>query len=146
MESKNIEKSSQDFMDTFFNTKPDPENIDHKRKSVRYIRDDIKASIKENSLFSNKPPIEITLHDISTHGALISPPKTLKLKAHQKILLILEFTDGKIFSIEVTVIHSKKVVHHKNTLTKEFGLKFARRNNELGEYLVKTQTDLNISF
>jgi len=146
MESKNTTKSPQDFINVFFNTKPDPENINHKRKSVRYIRDDIKASIKESSLFNNKAPTKITLHDISTHGALISPPKTLKLKAHQKLILILEFTDGKIFNIEATVVHSKKAVHHINKLTKEFGLKFMKINDELGEYLVKTQTDLNINF
>lgn len=146
MESNNTNESPQDFMNTFFNTTPDPESIEHKRKSIRYIRDDIKASIKEVTLFNSKAMATITLHDVSSHGALISVPKKIKFKPYQKVRLILEFADGKSFDIEATVVHSKKVVHHQNILTKEFGLKFSKRNNKLGDYLVKTQTDLNIHF
>ena len=106
----------------------------NQRKTVRYVRDDITASIKKNTLLSFGKQIKIKLLDISTKGALISIDKKLKVKT--KISLNLEFNDGKTFQIDA------KVVRKADPSANTYGIQFNKYDNELGEHLFNTQTDL----
>ena len=106
----------------------------NQRKTVRYVREDITASIKKNTLLSLGKQIKIKLLDISTKGALISIDKKLKVKT--KISLNLEFNDGKTFQIDA------KVVRIADPSANYYGIQFNRYDNELGEHLFNTQTDL----
>ena len=106
----------------------------NQRKTVRYVREDITASIKKNTLLSLGKQIKIKLLDISTKGALISIDKKLKVKT--KISLNLEFNDGKTFQIDA------KVVRKADPSANTYGIQFNKYDNELGEHLFNTQTDL----
>ncbi len=109
-------------------------NVSNRRITTRYVRSDVKASVSKIKLFRFGQPITIDLHDLSTRGALISVQKNLKL--NKKITLILRFEDGKEFHIPATIVRKT------SNNTSIYGIKFNRYNNELGEYLLKTQTQL----
>ena len=101
------------------------------RISVRYRRHDIKATLKARSLlFSRETPVELL--DISSKGAAILCDKKLKLK--KRIILSVQFTDQKSFTIDAKVAHVHKAPR--------YGLKFERYQGELADHLLKTQTDL----
>nr|WP_305906930.1 PilZ domain-containing protein [Methylomarinum sp. Ch1-1]MDP4519643.1 PilZ domain-containing protein [Methylomarinum sp. Ch1-1] len=76
----------------------------------------------------------VQLIDISSKGALVACPQ--KLAINKKVTLRLSFNDGKEFVIAASVIHAR------NAPEKQYGLKFSRYNNELGEHLLSSQSDL----
>jgi hypothetical protein len=124
---------SSDIFDLEF-TKDLPEN---QRFAVRYIRTDIKASVLKAILFGIGRPVGLELVDISSKGALISTTK--KIRKNKKITLILEFADGKTFKI------SSKIVRLVKNKMYQYGVKFDRFNDDLGNYLLETQENLIFS-
>ncbi len=110
----------------------------NQRIAVRYVREDIAASVCKISWFSlgfrfNKD-ILVELIDISSRGVLISTNK--KLKVNKKITLTLKFEDSKTFKIPSKIV--RKVPGKEN----QYGIKFDRLSNALGEYLLETQRKL----
>jgi hypothetical protein len=110
----------------------------NKRIAVRYVREDIAASVCKISLyifgFRFTKDILVELIDISSKGVLIATNK--KLKVNKKIILTLTFEDSKTFKINAKIV--RKSVGQEN----QYGIKFDRFNNDLGEYLLKTQRKL----
>lgn len=104
------------------------------RIATRYVRDDIDALVIDMGFLSVGKPFLVRLVDITSKGALIESEK--KLKINQAITLVLRFTTGKIFEIKA------KVVRVSPTATNQFGVKFDKYNNELGDYLLETQVSL----
>ena len=133
MNNTNDLSENSDIFDLDFSTDL-PEN---KRFAVRYIRNDIKASILKVRLFGLGKAMGLNLLDISSKGALISTNK--KIRKNKKITLILEFEDGKIFEI------GSKIVRLKKDQAYQYGIKFDRFNHDLGNYLLETQQDLVFS-
>ena len=105
------------------------------RYAIRYIRKDITASVYVSNRLGFVKKLPIKLIDISSKGAAIECEKKLGLK--KKIALELIFKDKKKFKIDATIIHQKKI-HNK----KQYGLKFVRFNDELGDYILASQQDL----
>jgi len=103
------------------------------RRAIRYQRSDIKAllTIKNFVVFSQALPVQ--LFDISSKGAGIVSTKPLK--QNEKVVLQLEFVDGHSFVITARVAVVDNGLH-------KYGIKFDHYNDELGEQLLKTQTDL----
>jgi hypothetical protein len=110
----------------------------NQRIAVRYIREDISATVCKISLFRLGFPfakdILAELVDISSKGVLIASNK--KLKVNKKIILTLTFEDAKTFKIP------SKIVRQSPTDNNHYGIKFDRLNNELGDYLLETQSKL----
>ena len=110
----------------------------NQRIAVRYVREDIAASVCKISLFSFgfrfTKDILVELIDISSKGVLIATNK--KLKVNKKITLTLKFEDSKTFKINA------KVVRKSQSEENHYGIKFDRFNNELGDYLLETQRKL----
>ncbi|NOQ36625.1 MAG: hypothetical protein GQ569_12155 [Methylococcaceae bacterium] len=110
------------------------------RKTIRYVRNDITASINQAdifggfSLFSHSRSIIVKLLDISSKGAFIACPE--KIRINKKIRLTLVFDANKKFEIEA------KVIRESTEARKLYGLKFESINNELGDYILETQTEL----
>ena len=130
-DSNNLSENSFDIFDLGF-TKNLPDN---KRYAVRYIRSNIKASILIVRLFGfGKKPIHLELLDISSKGALVASSK--KIRKNKKVTLLLKFEDGKIFKI------GSKIVRMEKNNKYQYGIKFDRFNHMLGNYLLKTQSDL----
>ena len=108
------------------------------RVAVRYVREDIAASVCKIRLFNfgfliNKE-ILVELIDISSKGVLISTNKKLSIK--KKITLTLKFEDAKTFQIKACVVRKVPVLEY------QYGIKFDRLNDELGDYLLETQRKL----
>ena len=128
--------------DIFNDSKLDSSYPQNRRKSVRYVRKDITASISQEdifgtySLFSYSQVFRVKLIDISSRGALVGVPTKLTLKVNQKIMLTLIFDSNKKFEIPA------KVVHNLTQGKRFYGLKFHRPNDELGDHLLETQADL----
>ena len=104
------------------------------RVAVRYVREDIAASVCKIRLFNfgfliNKE-ILVELIDISSKGVLISTNKKLSIK--KKITLTLKFEDAKTFQIKACVVRKVPVLEY------QYGIKFDRLNDELGDYLLET--------
>lgn len=114
----------------------DPYEIrpDNHRKSTRYIRQDIKVRVLFGNALGLKKTIETELNDISSRGALVTTP--CKLGISKKITLVITFDDGQIFRF------SGKIVRKCPSARYRYGIKFERQENDLGDYLLKTQTDL----
>ena len=105
------------------------------RTTVRYVREDIKASLSSNiitCLFCS--PLRIQLLDISSKGALISSDR--KFRKNKKITIIFEFKDGQIFKIKA------RIVRLDTFNSNIYGVKFDKYNDALGDYIFKTQTEL----
>jgi len=191
----------------------------NQRKSTRFIRKDIKATIVKSNILGLKKTIKCSLIDISSTGIQISTP--LKLGTNIKLTVHLNFDTGKSFELKSRIIRhqvtsnylsvhsfpiiknlldnkdvaldklylyesnkqipakfrnfhssSVKILTHTpldtkkqhslifilsngdkyNTLTQitdyqqhkynNYGIKFDKANDELGEYILETQTDL----
>jgi hypothetical protein len=114
---------------------------ENKRKTVRYVRKDISAFISQAdifgtySLFSHSRSIRVRLLDISCKGSLIASPK--KLNSNRKFRLTLVFNSNKKFEI------SAKIVRELTRNRSFYGLKFDSINNELGDYLLESETQWN---
>ena len=106
----------------------------NRRITVRYVREDIKASLSNVKIHLFGPPLTIQLLDLSTKGALISSDK--KIRKNKKLTLVLEFEDNRTFEIEARIVRLDAFI--PNT----YGIKFNKYNDELGDYILKTQTDL----
>ena len=107
----------------------------NKRTAVRYLRDDIKISLKATGFFKWRRVPEIKLIDISSKGVYISCTTNLKLK--KAIILIFTFKDGKQFQID------GRVIHRFPKTSNCYGIKFNKYNHDLGDYLLETQDELN---
>jgi PilZ domain-containing protein len=125
--------SEPDFADEDLFAPVESDDFINKRKGVRYIRKDITASITIRRYFTANE-ILVRLHDISSRGALIAC--NAKLKPKQRLSLTLTFSSGRKFRIPSIITHIE------TTHEQSFGLKFESLNNNLGNYLLKTQTDL----
>ncbi len=68
------------------------------RKSARFIRKDIKASIIKSNILGLKETITCSLIDISSTGIQISTP--IKLGIESKLTSILRFDTGKVFKLK----------------------------------------------
>ena len=121
----------ENMTDLFDSPIPFKKNI---RFATRFIRDDIAVSIKVHGLLGFRKYIPVDLMDIASKGVLISTSQRLGI--NKKITLTLQFKSGKIFVIK------GMVVRHSDSLRKEYGIKFDRYNNELGDYLLESQEKL----
>ncbi|MGZ8190863.1 MAG: PilZ domain-containing protein [Methylococcaceae bacterium] len=129
----NFEKY-QETTDDFFNLNFPEDSTTNCRTTTRLIRNDITAKVSNNSLLSLGKLIPVDLLDISSKGVLISCNN--KLPVNKKVTLTLEFKTGKAFKINA------EVVRRNGTLNNEYGIKFDRYDNELGDYLFETQDKL----
>jgi hypothetical protein len=112
--------------------------IQNQRTAVRYVREDIDASVCIISWLTFglriRKTITADLIDISSKGVLIGTDK--KLRVNKKITLTLIFEDSKTFTI------SAKVARRSLTHPNQYGIKFDRFNHDLGDYLLETQKKL----
>ncbi|NOT11970.1 MAG: hypothetical protein HOP23_09085 [Methylococcaceae bacterium] len=110
----------------------------NQRIAVRYVREDIAATVCKISMFNFgfrfSNDILVELMDISSKGVLVSSDK--KLKLNKKITLTLIFEDSKTFKIPA------KIVRRSTTHENQYGIKFDRLSNDLGDYLLDTQRKL----
>jgi len=113
----------------------EPSEFPNKRTCVRYIRSDIKATVRSNGLFNFGGEIPVDLIDVSSKGALIATVK--KIGINQKVTLSLCFDAGQTYKIKAKVVYAV-------TAPTDFrcGIKFDHYNNELGDYLFETQDKL----
>ncbi|PKM10316.1 MAG: hypothetical protein CVV13_13520 [Gammaproteobacteria bacterium HGW-Gammaproteobacteria-3] len=121
------------FHDDLFNLSLDSHEVDNRRKTTRYIRNDFAAMIISSNLFGLKK-YSTRINDISSQGASVSVNQKLAIKS--KVTLYFRFKTGKIFKIEGRVVRQCK------TSTYCYGIKFTKQENSLGDYLLETQTDL----
>ncbi|MDO9164230.1 MAG: PilZ domain-containing protein [Methylococcaceae bacterium] len=127
-----------EFPDDLFDIDFSEVPITNKRVATRYIREDIAASVCKISWFNfgfrfNKD-IFVELVDISSKGVLIATSQNLPL--NKKITLTLTFEDLKSFIIQAKVV--RKALADQT----QYGIKFDRTNDDLGDYLLETQRKL----
>jgi len=127
-----------EFPDDLFDIDFSDVPITNKRVATRYIREDIAASVCKISWFNfgfrfNKD-IFVELIDISSKGVLIATSQ--KLPLNKKITLTLTFEDLKSFIIQAKVV--RKALADQT----QYGIKFDRTNDALGDYLLETQRKL----
>lgn len=108
--------------------------VTNRRKVVRYVREDIEASLEKTGLFGNKKPIASKLLDISTKGALLATDHEFRIKA--RVVLHLTFDKGKSFTIP------GRIIHRISTSVPTYGIEFSQINHDLGDYMLATQSDL----
>lgn len=119
--------------DKIFGHPKDSSKITNRRIAVRYVRRDIKAEISvKKFLTTQRRPVKLL--DISSKGALISC--SIRLSKKQKLKISLKFKDGKTFRLNAVVVYTTSLEPTK------YGIKFDRLNNDLGEQLFTSQTDL----
>ena len=82
----------------------------NKRKTTRFIRNDIKASIINLRFLGLRQAINCKLIDISSTGVQISTP--VKLSVNTKLTLILQFDDGKEFKLKSKLARHKETNHY----------------------------------
>jgi hypothetical protein len=120
--------------DVLFNTEF-PENLTkNHRIATRFVREDIDASIGDLGLLNMGKTFTVKLIDITSKGVLIESKK--KLGINQTLTLTLQFKTGKAFVIK------SKVARVSTSEKDHYGIKFDKYNNELGDYLLDTQTKL----
>lgn len=111
----------------------------NQRRTVRYVRKDIRARIWQRRWFHNfglawlRRDFAVELLDISNRGCLIASPK--KLERNDKIVVLLQFETGKLFEINASVVR-------KSAAGDEYGIQFTEYNDALGEYMLQTQNEL----
>lgn len=111
--------------------------VNNQRFTTRYIREDINATITYPGLFYfDKSEIGTQLLDIASNGALVLASK--KIPLHRRIILHLAFPTGKRFDIACQCVH----LHEQPSAGFQYGIKFDQYNNELGDYMLETQTKL----
>jgi len=126
----NLKKNPDELFEIDF-SKNFPKNH---RIATRQVRKDITASLSDLGLLSFGKVIFVDLVDISSKGALVSTEA--KVRVNKKVTLNLKFKSGKIFHIKALIVHSSGMD------TYQYGIKFDRYNNELGDYLLETQSKL----
>ncbi|WP_404360639.1 PilZ domain-containing protein [Methylotuvimicrobium sp. KM1] len=107
---------------------------DNGRRSVRYVRNDIKVVLISKNLLGLDKKIQAQLQDISSKGLRVSAEE--KLSINKKITVALKFKDGRRFNMKA------KVVRQSSSNKFDYGIKFEERQNDLGDHLLETQTDL----
>jgi PilZ domain len=110
----------------------------NRRKSTRFVRNDIGITLRQigmfNFNFSKNIDLPVKLVDISSRGVSIATK--LRLSVNKKVLLVIRFSDFKEFEIPSTVIRkSPGEMHH-------YGIKYDSVNNDLANYILKTQKKL----
>lgn len=113
---------------------PDTSLAKNHRVATRYVRKDISLSISGLHLFELGRSAPAELLDISSKGLLIGCQRKLTLR--KKIKLSLRFKSGREFQLQGTIIRVS------TTSPTEYGIKFDRFNDELGDYLLETQEHL----
>jgi hypothetical protein len=126
-------KEDNDFDGLFGDDLPG-EDIKNNRIATRFVREDIDASITDLGFLNRSKAHPVHLMDITSKGVLIKSDK--KLNINQSLTLKLKFLAGKEFVIKA------KVVRVADSANSQYGVKFDRYNNELGDYLLDTQTKL----
>lgn len=112
----------------------------NRRKSVRYLRNDIGATVRKIGIFSfvilnANRDVPVKLVDIGSRGVLIVTDKNLPV--NKPVILILRFPDFREFEIPGIVVR-------KAELPKQcYGIKFNQMNDDLAEHLLATQRKLN---
>lgn len=131
-------EENMDFPDDLFDFDFPEETIKNQRVATRYIREDIAASVCKiswlNFGFRFNKNIFVELIDISSKGVLIATDQKLPVK--KKITITLTFEDHKSFVIPA------KVVRKADIQGSQYGIKFDRTNDDLGDYLLETQRKL----
>lgn len=107
---------------------------DNGRRSVRYVRNDIQVALITKNLLGIDKKIQAQLQDISSKGLRVSAEE--KLSINKKITVALKFKDGRRFNMKA------KVVRQSSSNKLDYGIKFEERQNDLGDHLLETQTDL----
>ncbi|WP_020565760.1 PilZ domain-containing protein [Methylosarcina fibrata] len=114
--------------------------FDNRRVATRYIRNDIQAVFYKIDFLTRfgfnffRRLIQVQLLDISTRGVLISTDQ--KLKKGTRVVLGLKFKSGQTFRIKAVIVRKASESDY------EYGIKFNECHNELGDYLVSTQSEL----
>ncbi len=106
----------------------------NRRIAVRYIRNDLNATLFVKRFFSTKK-FSAQVYDISSKG--INLATSAKLSKEKKIQVLIVFPDDKSFNLDAIIVHRSKKKSIYN-----YGIKFQSLSNELGEHLLNTQTDL----
>lgn len=131
-------ESIDDFLN--FDLDESESKFDNRRVATRYIRNDIQAIFFKIDFMTRfgfnffRRLIRVQLLDISTRGILISTDQ--KLKTGTKIVLGLKFKSGQTFRIKAAIVRKAAESDY------EYGIKFNECHNELGDYLVSTQSEL----
>lgn len=112
------------------------ESQENGRSAIRFIRDDIKVALTHFNIFNLDKKVYIRLLDISSNGVLIA--SDLKFAQNKKMRLIIQFKDRKRYILPVTVV--RKICSQSGAY--QYGLKFRKAHESLGDYLLKTQTKL----
>ncbi|MBE0434846.1 MAG: PilZ domain-containing protein [Methylomicrobium sp.] len=107
---------------------------DNGRRSVRYVRSDIKVVLITKTLLGIDRKIQAQIQDISSKGLRVSAEE--KLSINKKITVAIKFKDGRRFNMKA------KVVRQSSSNKFDYGIKFEERQNDLGDHLLETQTDL----
>jgi len=132
---KSVLAELDDFRDIDFSEVTTP----NRRIGVRYVREDILASVCKISFFifgiGFSKDMFVELVDISSKGVLISTNKRLRVK--KKITITLKFEDDTAFAIKAKIVREVR-----NPIHNYYGIKFDKLNNELGDYLLETQNKL----
>jgi len=82
----------------------------NQRKSTRFIRKDIKASIVKHSILGLKETINCSLIDVSSTGIQISTP--LKLGTNIKLTVYLNFDTGKTFELKARIMRHQVTTNY----------------------------------
>ena len=122
------------FHDDLFDLGPIEIMPNNHRKTIRYLRNDIKISLVYSNALGLKKTVATELHDISSRGALVATP--YKLGFVKKVTVVITFKDSRVFRISGRIV--RKCPHTPFC----YGIKFEKQENALGDYLLKTQTDL----
>lgn len=124
--------------DDWFNQDVTDVVVTNRRMSIRYIRNDIGARIRKVGLFNlsflKNREISVRLVDISSRGVLISTP--MRLTINKKVSLTIRFADFTEFDVPGIVVHKSL------GKMQVYGIKFDRLNDDLADYLLKTQRKL----
>jgi hypothetical protein len=132
---KNNNSDFSKFFNAYFNLTATKNN----RMATRVVRRDIAAAIGDLGLLSLGKVLPVILLDINSRGALIESKK--KLDVDQTLTLALKFKTGKLFTIKAKVVRiaaAAGAAHYGD----HYGVQFDRYNDELGDYLLETQSNL----
>jgi PilZ domain len=112
----------------------------NRRKSTRYIRNDIGVTVRQIGLLNfsvfKKSDLSVKPLDISSRGVLVTTSTNMNLSINSKVLVIIRFRDFTEFEVLSTVVRKS------GEDVQIYGIKFDRVRNSLANYLLKTQKRL----
>ncbi len=132
---KKSEDNNDEYENEIFGIPNINKDFKNRRIAVRYIRSDIKISFIQTGLFKSSKQYDAELLDISSKGIAIACKD--KLPINQKVTIHLTFSDKKKFSIK------SRVVYQSDIIMEQYGIKFDQLNNELGDYILASQNNLD---